>query len=262
MINALLARTAPMPQAVASQVVSAARRRRPNPRFGGDGHDAGRDPGDATAAGCDASLTRAGRLRRALPGGARRHHARRTRRRAVGERAGRGRRWQHRRDRERGRAHHARDDAAVTESTAVVTVPPTEPPAPTAPPVDELVPGFPVPADLETFLAQLQNDPSVIGRQRNGRPARARAGARREVRTQAGRPGPRADRPRSTNGPTRARSTPPSPTTSSCSSSRSPATAPAATATATATTEPRELSASKRGPRHLKQTERGVRGGR
>ena len=55
----------------------------------------------------------------------------------------------------------------VTESTAVVTiaptVPPTEPPAPTAPPVDDLVPGFPVPADIEVFLVQVQNDPTVIG---------------------------------------------------------------------------------------------------
>ena len=50
----------------------------------------------------------------------------------------------------------------VTEPAAIVTVAPTEPPT-TAPPVAELVPGFPVPADLAAFLAQLQNDPTVIG---------------------------------------------------------------------------------------------------
>jgi hypothetical protein len=51
--------------------------------------------------------------------------------------------------------------AAVAPTTAPTTVAPTAPP--TATPADELIPGFPVPADVETFLAQLEDDPSVIG---------------------------------------------------------------------------------------------------
>jgi serine/threonine-protein kinase len=57
--------------------------------------------------------------------------------------------------------------AAVAPETVTPTVPATEPPAPTAataPAVDELVPGFPVPPDLESFHAQLARDPSLIGR--------------------------------------------------------------------------------------------------
>ena len=47
------------------------------------------------------------------------------------------------------------------DTVAPATVAPTAPP--TEPAVDELVAGFPVPPDLETFLAQLEDDPSVIG---------------------------------------------------------------------------------------------------
>jgi eukaryotic-like serine/threonine-protein kinase len=54
--------------------------------------------------------------------------------------------------------------ATATTTTIVPTTTTTVAPATTPPPVaDELVPGFPVPADLETFLAQLSADPSVIG---------------------------------------------------------------------------------------------------
>jgi hypothetical protein len=43
-------------------------------------------------------------------------------------------------------------------TTVAVTEPPTTPPG-----VPDLVPGFPVPADLATFLAQLGADPTLIG---------------------------------------------------------------------------------------------------
>jgi eukaryotic-like serine/threonine-protein kinase len=51
--------------------------------------------------------------------------------------------------------------AAAVATVAPTTVAPTTPP--TAPAVDELIPGFPVPPDLDTFLAQLEGDPSKIG---------------------------------------------------------------------------------------------------
>ena len=54
-------------------------------------------------------------------------------------------------------------DTVAPTTVAPDTVAPTAPPAPTTPPVAELVRGFPVPADLETFHAQLEADPSVIG---------------------------------------------------------------------------------------------------
>ncbi len=53
--------------------------------------------------------------------------------------------------------------------TTIVT-PPTEPPAaeppaaPVEPPQAELIPGFPVPANAEEFLATLQADPELVGR--------------------------------------------------------------------------------------------------
>jgi hypothetical protein len=51
-------------------------------------------------------------------------------------------------------------DAATTTIAVTTTVAPT---TTTLPPVAELVPGFPLPADLESFLAQLTADPSVVG---------------------------------------------------------------------------------------------------
>ena len=68
----------------------------------------------------------------------------------------------------------------VTESTAVVTVAPTVATDRTArahcATVDELVPGFPVPADIEVFLVQLQNDPTVIGATRSRRRSTSSSG--------------------------------------------------------------------------------------
>jgi eukaryotic-like serine/threonine-protein kinase len=53
--------------------------------------------------------------------------------------------------------------APITESTTIATVALTPPPTIAPPPVDSLVPGFPVPANIDAFLAQLAGDPSVIG---------------------------------------------------------------------------------------------------
>ncbi len=55
--------------------------------------------------------------------------------------------------------------AAETSPTIAVTttVAPTAPPTTTLPPVVELVRGFPVPANIDGFLAQLAGDPSVLG---------------------------------------------------------------------------------------------------
>jgi hypothetical protein len=57
----------------------------------------------------------------------------------------------------------ATEPATTTTIVPTTTVAPTQPPTTTLPSVPVLVPGFPVPADLDTFLAQLSDDPSVIG---------------------------------------------------------------------------------------------------
>ncbi len=68
-------------------------------------------------------------------------------------------------------------EAAAASSSAPTTVPPsvpttappteqpvpTEPPAPTQAAVAEIVPGFPVTEDLETFLEQLNSNPELMG---------------------------------------------------------------------------------------------------
>jgi hypothetical protein len=53
---------------------------------------------------------------------------------------------------------------APTTTVAPTTVASTTVPTTTLPSGPELVPGFPVPADLDSFAAQLADDPSVIGR--------------------------------------------------------------------------------------------------
>jgi hypothetical protein len=50
---------------------------------------------------------------------------------------------------------------AVPTTAVPTTVPPT--PAPTAPPPAELIPGFALPADIDEFLATLENDPDIVG---------------------------------------------------------------------------------------------------
>ncbi|HEX4981362.1 MAG TPA: serine/threonine-protein kinase [Ilumatobacteraceae bacterium] len=53
--------------------------------------------------------------------------------------------------------------ATTTIVPTTTTVAPTQPPTSTVPTVQVLVPGFPVPVDIEDFLDQLADDPSVIG---------------------------------------------------------------------------------------------------
>ncbi|MEP6298688.1 MAG: hypothetical protein ABJ382_15295, partial [Ilumatobacter sp.] len=66
-------------------------------------------------------------------------------------------------------------DAGATSVSPTVVTPPTEPPPteppptvapaePVVPPQEELIPGFPVPANAEEFLATLQTDPERVGR--------------------------------------------------------------------------------------------------
>ena len=46
-------------------------------------------------------------------------------------------------------------------TAAPTTVAPTAPP--TTPPLTELIPGFPIPADIDEFLDILENDPNIVG---------------------------------------------------------------------------------------------------
>lgn len=46
-------------------------------------------------------------------------------------------------------------------TVAPTTVAPTAPP--TTPPLTELIPGFPIPADIDEFLDILEDDPNVVG---------------------------------------------------------------------------------------------------
>jgi serine/threonine-protein kinase len=48
-------------------------------------------------------------------------------------------------------------------TTVATTVAPTQPPTTPLPTVQELVPGFPEPANIDEFLEQLADDPSVLG---------------------------------------------------------------------------------------------------
>ena len=49
----------------------------------------------------------------------------------------------------------------VPTTVAPTTVAPTAPP--TTPPLTELIPGFPIPADIDEFLDILENDPNIVG---------------------------------------------------------------------------------------------------
>jgi serine/threonine-protein kinase len=53
--------------------------------------------------------------------------------------------------------------AAEPSTTVSTTVAPTQPPTTTLPTVPVLVPGFPQPANIDEFLEQLADDPSVLG---------------------------------------------------------------------------------------------------
>ncbi len=50
---------------------------------------------------------------------------------------------------------------AAPTTVAPTTVAPTAPP--TTPPLTELIPGFPIPADIDEFLDILENDPNIVG---------------------------------------------------------------------------------------------------